>query len=60
MIQKRTTPSCTFFQKDCIKRTLNRNRIGNQSQERLIQTMGLSACQGLCITYNIHSKAFCK
>lgn len=39
---------------------LNRNRIDDKSTNKVIKTMGLSACQGLCITYNLHSKRFCK
>lgn len=40
--------------------TLNRNRIGNKPSDKTIKAMGLAACQGLCITYNLHSKRFCK
>lgn len=40
--------------------TLNRNRIGDKPSDKSIKAMGLSACQGLCITYNLHSKRFCK
>ena len=25
-----------------------------------VYSMGMAACQGLCITYNLHSKRFCK
>lgn len=25
-----------------------------------VYSMGMAACQGLCITYKIHSKRFCK
>lgn len=40
--------------------TLNRNRIGDQPKNKVVKAMGLAACQGLCITYHLHSKAFCK
>ena len=40
--------------------SLNRNVIGDRHQTKNIKTMGLAACQGLCITYHLHSKAFCK
>lgn len=39
---------------------LNRNQISDPIQKNVIKAMGLSACQGLCITYNLHSKRFCK
>ena len=39
---------------------LNRNRNEDNSSNKVIKAMGLSACQGLCITYNLHSKRFCK
>lgn len=39
---------------------LNRNVIGDSSPNKIVKAMGLSACQGLCITYNLHSKRFCK
>lgn len=38
---------------------LNKNVIlggGN----KIVKAMGLAACQGRCITYHLHSKAFCK
>lgn len=40
--------------------SLNKNKIGDQLQTKKIKAMGMSACQGLCITYHLHSKAFCK
>lgn len=40
-----------------IRKKLNRNVIVNPS--RKIKAMGLSSCQGLCITYHLHSKKFC-
>lgn len=43
-----------------IMASLNKNRIGDQLQTKKIKAMGMSACQGLCITYHLHSKAFCK
>ena len=43
-----------------IMASLNKNRIGNQLQHSKVEAMGMSACQGLCITYHLHSKAFCK
>lgn len=41
---------------------LNRNKITeNKSKSEIeIKAMGLSACQGLCISYGLHSKRFCK
>lgn len=39
---------------------LNRNKIGDCPSNNSIKAMGMSACQGLCITYNLHSKRFCK
>ena len=39
---------------------LNKNRIGDRLQYSKVEAMGMSACQGLCITYHLHSKAFCK
>lgn len=39
---------------------LNKNRIGDPGRTKQIKAMGLAACQGLCITYNLHSKRFCK
>lgn len=41
-------------------RSLNRNRIGDKKTDKTIKAMGMSACQGLCITYGLHSKRFCK
>ena len=43
-----------------IMNSLNKNRITDPVKEKRIKAMGLSACQGLCITYHVHSKAFCK
>lgn len=43
-----------------IMKSLNKNRIADPSQKKEIKAMGLAACQGLCITYHVHSKAFCK
>ena len=43
-----------------IMKSLNKNRIVDPSQKKEIKAMGLAACQGLCITYHVHSKAFCK
>lgn len=43
-----------------IMKLLNKNRIENQLPNKKIKAMGLAACQGLCITYHLHSKAFCK
>jgi hypothetical protein len=44
-----------------IMASLNKkNRIGDLLQTKKIKAMGMSACQGLCITYHLHSKAFCK
>ena len=40
--------------------SLNKNIIRDQIQTKKIKAMGLAACQGLCITYHLHSKAFCK
>lgn len=37
---------------------LNKNRICPKNQDE-IKAMGMAACQGLCIEYQIHSKAFC-
>lgn len=39
---------------------LNRNRKGEIDSNTVIKAMGMSSCQGLCITYNLHSKRFCK
>lgn len=39
---------------------LNQNRIEDKTSHNVIKAMGLSACQGLCITYNLHTKRFCK
>lgn len=41
-----------------IRTTLNSNVI--VGADKKIKAMGMSACQGLCITYHLHSKAFCK
>lgn len=43
-----------------IMKSLNKNRIADQSQKKEIKAMGMSACQGRCIAYHLHSKAFCK
>ncbi len=37
---------------------LNKNVILGGS--KTVKAMGLAACQGLCITYHLHSKSFCK
>jgi len=29
-------------------------------EDEKVYSMGMAACQGLCITYNLHSKRFCK
>lgn len=39
---------------------LNSNRGGEPGQRITTKAMGMAACQGLCITYNLHSKKFCK
>lgn len=39
---------------------LNRNRIEETTKKPAIKAMGMSACQGLCITYGLHVKRFCK
>ena len=41
-----------------IRSSLNKNVIVHT--DKTIKAMGMSACQGLCITYHLHSKAFCK
>lgn len=41
-----------------IRSSLNKNVIANT--DKTIKAMGMAACQGLCITYHLHSKAFCK
>ena len=40
--------------------SLNKRIIGDQPQTKKMKTMGMAACQGLCIAYHLHSKAFCK
>ena len=37
---------------------LNKNRVRAKNHD-VIKAMGMAACQGLCIEYQIHSKAFC-
>ncbi len=39
---------------------LNRNKISDRPSDKTIKAMGMAACQGLCITYGLHSKRFCK
>lgn len=48
----------TKQEREYIRKNLNRNVQVNP--DRKIKAMGLSACQGLCITYHLHSKRFCK
>ena len=43
--------------RDTIGKTLNKNVLINPNKK--IKAMGLSSCQGLCITYHLHSKKFC-
>ena len=38
---------------------LNRGKKAERKKQKEIQAMGLAACQGLCISYGVHSKAFC-
>lgn len=53
-----STPSHTI--NAGVMATLNRNRIEEPTKKTAaIKAMGLSACQGLCITYNLHKKKFC-
>lgn len=35
------------------------SRIEPRDKDRAY-SMGMSGCQGLCISYNLHSKRFCK
>lgn len=60
MICTRTDSRYSQNQNVRIMKSLNKNRIVNPSQKKEIKAMGLAACQGLCITYHVHSKAFCK
>lgn len=39
-------------------KVLNKRRVNTKVQDT-IKAMGMAACQGLCIEYQIHSKAFC-
>ena len=47
-----------YTQSNCMK-VLNRNRITDKNSDKVVKAMGMAACQGLCITYALHSKAFC-
>ena len=38
---------------------LNRGKKAEGKKQKEIKAMGLAACQGLCISYGVHSKAFC-
>lgn len=60
MICTRTDLRYSQNQNVRIMRSLNKNRIADSSQKKEIKAMGLASCQGLCITYHVHSKAFCK
>ena len=60
MICTRTDSRYSQNQNVRIMKSLNKNRIVDLSQKKEIKAMGLAACQGLCITYHVHSKAFCK
>lgn len=60
MICTRTDSKYSQNQNVRIMKSLNKNRIVDPSQKKEIKAMGLAACQGLCITYHVHSKAFCK
>lgn len=60
MICTRTDLRYSQNQNVRIMKSLNKNRIVDPSQKKEIKAMGLAACQGLCITYHLHSKAFCK
>ncbi len=60
MIQVETKADYNQYPNHSVLRTLNRNRIGKQPKSKVVKAMGLAACQGLCITYHLHSKAFCK
>lgn len=60
MICTRTDSRYSQNQNVRIMKSLNKNRIVDPSQKKEIKAMGLAACQGLCITYHVHSKAFCK
>ena len=59
MICTRTDSRYSQNQNVRIMKSLNKNRIVAPSQKKEIKAMGLAACQGLCITYHVHSKAFC-
>ncbi len=43
-----------------VMETLNKNRIGDKPKSKTVKAMGLAACQGQCITYNVSSKVFCR
>ena len=58
MICTRTDSRYSQNQNVRIMKSLNKNRIVDPSQKKEIKAMGLAACQGLCITYHVHSKAF--
>ncbi len=53
-----STTTATYRQRTLSR--LNRNQTSDSTQKKVIKAMGLSSCQGLCITYNLHSKRFCK
>lgn len=57
MMQTTTYNNPVSVRSTRIMSRLNRNLICDIST---IKAMGMSACQGLCITYNLHSKRFCK
>ena len=38
---------------------LNRGKKADVKKQKEIKAMGLAAYQGLCISYGVHSKAFC-
>ena len=60
MMQTTTYNNPVSVRSTRIMSRLNLNRIGDISTNKTIKAMGMSACQGLCITYNLHSKRFCK
>lgn len=43
-----------------VMETLNKNRNGDKPKSKTVKAMGLAACQGQCITYNVSSKVFCR
>lgn len=60
MMQATTYSSTYTLRSSRTINSLNRNRIGDKPSNKTIKAMGMSACQGLCITYGLHSKRFCK